>query len=64
NDKDYELIDLLDELVINNITELNDKIEVFNKTKNITFYVTHNLSEEQKELMREGGLLNSIKNKQ
>ncbi len=63
NEKDYQLIDLLDELVINDLIKLNDKIEVFNKTKNIKIYVTHNLSEEQKEIIRQGGLLNSIKNR-
>ncbi|MGI6608035.1 MAG: aconitate hydratase [Erysipelotrichaceae bacterium] len=61
--KDYERTDLLDELVISDLIELNDKIKVFNKTKNIEFIVTHNLSEEQKEIIRQGGLLNSIKNR-
>ncbi len=63
DEKDYEDIDLLDELVINNLFELSDKIEVFNKTKNSSYYVTHDLSDEQKEIIRDGGLLNSIRNR-
>ncbi len=63
NEKDYEAIDLLDELVINDLIKLNNRIEVYNKTKNTRFYLTHNLSEEQKEIVRKGGLLNSIKNR-
>ncbi len=63
DEKDYEDIDLLDELVINNLFELSDKIEVFNKTKNSRYYVTHDLSDEQKEIIRDGGLLNSIRNR-
>lgn len=63
DEKDYEDIDLLDDLVINNLFELSDKIEVFNKTKNSRYYVTHDLSDEQKEIIRDGGLLNSIRNR-
>ncbi|MGI6509889.1 MAG: aconitate hydratase [Erysipelotrichaceae bacterium] len=63
DEKDYKDIDLLDELVINNLFELSDKIEVFNKTKNSRYYVTHDLSDEQKEIIRDGGLLNSIRNR-
>lgn len=61
NPKDYDKLDLLDELEINNLEKLEDNIEVINKTKGYTFIVTHNLTDEQKELMKYGGLLNMIK---
>ncbi len=63
NPKDYDKLDLLDELEINNLEKLEDNIEVINKTKGYTFIVTHNLTDEQKELMKYGGLLNMIKSK-
>ncbi len=65
NEKDYEKIDLLDELVINDVrTQManGDIIKVENKTKGITFNAVVNLSERQKEMIYAGGLLNYTKN--
>ena len=60
NPEDYDSIDLLDELEINDLADLNS-FEVANKTKGKTFKVQSDLSEREKELIRVGGLLNSIK---
>lgn len=61
--EDYDSIELLDELEIKDIKNLavGKKYTVFNKTKNIAFEVTHDLSEEQVKIIKNGGLLNSIK---
>lgn len=66
NANDVDLIDLLDELEFLNITnlEVNVPIEVINKTKNHTFSIHHNLTVEQIDIVKQGGLLNWIKSKQ
>lgn len=66
NPNDYELIDLLDELEFVNVInlEVDKPIEVINKTKKYNFTVNHNLTSEQIEIIKQGGLLNWIKSKQ
>lgn len=66
NPNDYELIDLLDELEFVNVInlEVDKPIEVINKTKKYNFIVNHNLTSEQIEIIKQGGLLNWIKSKQ
>ena len=61
--QDYESISLLDELYVENMHDLavGKEIVVQNKTKNITFTVTHDLNEREIETLKVGGLLNRIK---
>ncbi len=63
NNDAYEKIDLLDELEILDIENLaiNQTYKVYNKTKDFTFEVKHDLSEEQIQIIKNGGLLNTIK---
>ena len=60
---DYEKIDLLDELVFEDVLELSlDKeTTVYNKSKDYRFKVKHNLTEQEIIIIRNGGLLNTIK---
>ncbi len=65
NEADYDKIDLLDELELENIKEqikASDLIKVNNKTKGFTFNAIVNLSSRQKEMLYAGGLLNYTKN--
>ena len=65
NESDYDGIDLLDDIVIENVTEQiknNDIIKVLNKTKGTSFNARVNLSERQKKMLIAGGLLNYTKN--
>lgn len=65
DEADYDKIDLLDDLVIENVAEQiksGDTIKIENKTKGNTFYATVSLSERQKEMLYAGGLLNYTKN--
>ncbi len=63
NRSDYEKTDLLDELEICNIRAQIDEglVHVFNKTKGFEFQVKADLSEREKELIKEGGLLRFLK---
>ncbi len=63
---DYENIDQFDELEIAGIETLScDTVyQVHNKTKNISFDVKHDLSNEQIHIIKNGGLLNTIKSQQ
>ncbi len=63
NTSDYDSIDLLDELEVVDIVNLeaNKTYKVLNKTKNKEFVVKHDLSLEQIEIIKIGGLLNKIK---
>lgn len=62
--KDYDYIDLLDEIVIDNCLNIkaHEDIKVINKTKNITFFISNNLNEEEIDILKNGGLLNTISN--
>ena len=66
NKEDYDKIDFMDDLVIENTYNLsNDPVlTVFNKTKNITFKVITTLSAEDVEILKAGGALNFIRNPQ
>lgn len=59
--KDYDSIDLLDELCIDNLDLNSKEMIVTNKTKNKTFTVTNDLTSEEIEILKHGGLLNKIK---
>lgn len=61
-DEDYESIDLLDELFIEDSSILNSEcLTVINKTKNKKFVVKHDLTSTQIMIIKNGGLLNAIK---
>ncbi|MDD6214847.1 MAG: aconitate hydratase [Firmicutes bacterium] len=65
DEKDYDLIDKMDELSIKDIVgqlKAGDIIKVTNKTKGFDFDVRVTLSERQKEMLYAGGLLNYTKN--
>lgn len=65
NETDYDKIELLDELVIENAPEQiknGDTVKVIDKTKGFEFNARVNLSERQKEMLCAGGLLNYTKN--
>lgn len=60
--KDYDDIDLLDELIIDDCLNIkpNTNIKVINKTKNNEFSINNNLNEEEIDILKNGGLLNTI----
>ena len=60
--KDYDDIDLLDELIIDDCLNIkpNTNIKVINKTKNREFSINNNLNEEEIDILKNGGLLNTI----
>lgn len=60
---DYQSIDMLDELEIKDIENLKSGqiYTVLNKSKETSFKVGHDLSDEQIEIIKNGGLLNTIK---
>lgn len=64
NEKDYDTIDEMDELKIENLNTLSEdsEIKVKNITKGIDYIVEHNLSAHDIELIKDGGTLNYIKN--
>jgi len=64
NPEDYDHIDQSDELSISNLRKaLKDDadIKVENKTKKETYSMTHSLSNRQKEIILEGGIINWYK---
>ncbi|MBE7046309.1 MAG: aconitate hydratase [Ruminococcaceae bacterium] len=66
NENDYDDIDLNDELVIENATEMvknQDRFTVKNVTKGKEYQVEIVLSERQREMMLAGGLLNYTREK-
>ncbi len=58
---DYERIDLLDELRLNDEVIANEMV-MYNKTKDFYFTVVNDLTHEEIETIYAGGLLNKIKN--
>lgn len=66
NEKDYDTIDEMDELHINNLDQIavDQPLSVKNVTKGLTYTVTHNLTQYDIDLIKEGGTLNYIKNHQ
>lgn len=63
NTEDYDTIDLLDQLEIVDVTNLQVDVplKIVNHTKNTSFMVEHNLTEEQIMVIKNGGYLNCIK---
>ena len=63
NPDDYNSIDLMDELEILDVVNIkvSKNLTVINKTKNIQFEISHDLSEDDIETVKIGGLLNKIK---
>lgn len=63
NENDYDKIDEHDTLEFTNLTQLQpySKIIVTNKTKNTTFTVVLPYNQEQIEILKQGGLLNTLK---
>ncbi|MFV0380782.1 MAG: aconitate hydratase [Breznakia sp.] len=63
DEHDYECIDEMDELVLDNLHKLspNHMLFVINKTKQKSFEVEHHLSAYDIELIKAGGMLNYIK---
>lgn len=67
NPKDYDRIDQMDVLVIDNVRQAiqqGHEIKVFNKTKNENYMMKHNLSPRQIKVMLIGGLINTVKHGQ
>lgn len=66
NKEDYDTIDFLDELVIENTYNLSSDpiLVVQNKTKGTSFRVVTTLSNEDVEILKAGGALNFIRNQQ
>lgn len=60
NQDDYNNIDILDELVIDNISDqINEsRIIVKNKTKNEEYKLSLDITERQRDMLKAGGLLN------
>ncbi len=65
NANDYDDIDEFDEIVINNTFSSveSGKVVIENKTKGKTYTMKLEVSERQKEMLIQGGLINTIKNK-
>ncbi|MBW4829602.1 MAG: aconitate hydratase [Clostridiaceae bacterium] len=65
NEKDYEDIDVLDELIIENILDQinGDTITIKNNTKGKEYKLLLEIEERQREMLEAGGLLNLIKAK-
>lgn len=63
NPHDMDAIDLLDELEFVDVAnlEVDQPLVVNNKTKGTSFNVVHNLTREQIDTIKNGGLLNTIK---
>ena len=64
NEADYDTIDLMDELTIENAEKqiaAGEKIVVKNLTKNKEYTTILTVSERQKEMLYAGGLINFIK---
>lgn len=64
DEEDYNVLDTLDELEINDIVNVLDKdiIKVINKTKNSSFLVRIELSKNEIEILKCGGKLNYYRN--
>ncbi|WMM25911.1 aconitate hydratase [Tissierella sp. MB52-C2] len=60
NTDDFDDIDMLDELVIENVSnQINeDKIIINNRTKNKVYKLTLDITERQRDMLKAGGLLN------
>ncbi len=66
NEADYDRIDQMDELVMENVIaqiQAGNTVKVTNKTKGFDFAVSVDLSDRQKEMLIAGGLLNYTREK-
>lgn len=66
NEEDYNKMDTMDELLIEDTTEQVDKgiIIVKNKSKNEEYRMLLNITDRQKKMIKAGGLLNLVKTNQ
>ena len=67
NEDDYEKIDEMDELLLENLHERlkeNGKIQIRNITKNSSFFVRHQLTQRDIDTILAGGTLNFIRNQE
>lgn len=66
DESSYEQIDVLDELEIIDVENLDklEELKVENKSKEKRFSITHDLTEEEIETIKMGGVLNQIKARQ
>ncbi len=65
NETDYDKIDLQDEIELTNIKAAirdNTEIVLYNKTKNVHIPLVQDLSQRDREMLLDGGLLNYTKN--
>lgn len=64
DESDYDSIDKMDEIVIEDSLELleNGQITALNKTKDKKFILKANLSRNERDILIAGGLLNTVKN--
>lgn len=58
---DYEKIDQLDDVEIQNLGSLAGELKMVDKSKNATIKLTHDLSEREIEVVKAGGRLNYIR---
>ena len=66
NQEDYEKIDQGDQIIIKRLDELREginEIPIENKTKNLTFNATVNLSDQEIDMLNKGGALPLVKAK-
>jgi aconitate hydratase len=66
NESEYDKIDLNDEIEIENIKDAiinNREIMLYNKTKNIKIPLLQDLSQRDRDMLVDGGLLNYTKNR-
>lgn len=67
NEEDYEKIDEMDELILENLHEIlkeHQKIQIRNITKNSSFFVRHQLTQRDIDTILAGGTLNFIRNRE
>ncbi|MDD3049422.1 MAG: aconitate hydratase [Bacilli bacterium] len=66
SESDYDTIDELDELHLNDLDkiQINTPLIIKNVTKGLAYQVSHNLTQYDIDIIKEGGTLNYIKNHQ
>lgn len=66
NENDYDTIDEMDELHLDNLDamQIDTPLTIKNITKDLTYRVSHNLTQYDIDIIKEGGTLNYIKNHQ
>lgn len=63
SDTDYDQIDQFDELILTDLLTIEEakNVTILNKTKNISFLVSHTLTTQDIDIIKAGGLLNYIR---